>query len=44
MALLVGIRYFVDVPLLSAVLSDYGSWSGRFMVGKEEGVIQDVPF
>ena len=38
-----GIHYFVDVPFLCAILSDYGSWSGRFLIGEEERVIRDVP-
>ena len=41
---LTGIHNFVDVLFLCSVLSDYGSWSGRFAVGEEEQVIRDIPF
>ena len=41
---LMGIHYFVDVPFLCSVLSDYGLWSGQFMVREEERVIWDIPF
>ena len=41
---LAGIHYFVNVPLLCPVLSDYGSWLGQFAVGEKEQVIQDIPF
>ena len=44
MSLAAGIYYFVDVPLLGAVLSDYRSWSGQFTVWEEEGVIWNVSF
>ena len=41
---LTGIHYFVDVPFLCSILSDYGSWLGQFAVGEEERVIRDIPF
>ena len=44
MAPLTGIHYFINVPFLCSVLSDYVLWSGWFTVGEEEQVIQDIPF
>ena len=41
---LTGIHYLVDVPLLSAVFSDYRSRLGWFAIREEEGVVGDVPF
>ena len=43
LAVPMGIHYLVDVPLLSAVFSDYGSGSSGFLIGEEERVIGDVP-
>ena len=37
------IHNFVNVPLLCAIFSNDGPWSGQLTIREEEGVVQDVP-